>query len=111
VKAGRVKVLAVSTVQRSPTAPEVPTVAELGVQGYDFAPNIGLVAPAGTPPAIVTRMSQEIAKALKAPEVAQRFAQLDIVPVGSTPEEYAARIRTASEKYAQAVRVSGARID
>jgi tripartite-type tricarboxylate transporter receptor subunit TctC len=111
VKAGRVKVLAVSTAKRSPTAPDVPTVAELGVPGYDFAPNIGLVAPTGTPAAIVARMSQEIAKAVKTPEVAQRFAQLDIVPVGSTPEEYAARIRAASEKYAQAVKVSGARID
>jgi len=110
-KAGRVKVLAVSTAQRSPTAPDVPTVAELGVPGYDFAPNIGLVAPTGTPAAIVTRMSQEIAKALKSPEVAQRFAQLDIAPVGSTPEEYGARIRAASEKYAQAVKASGARID
>ena len=111
VKAGRVKVLAVSTIKRSPSAPDVPTVAELGVPGYDFAPEIGLLAPAGTPPAIVARVSQEVAKALKSPEVAQRFAQLDIEPVGSTPAEYAARIRAASGKYAQAVKVSGARID
>jgi tripartite-type tricarboxylate transporter receptor subunit TctC len=106
-----VKVLAVSSIKRSPSAPDVPTVAEAGVPGYDFAPEIGLLAPAGTPPAIVARMSQEVAKALKSPEVAQRFAQLDIEPVGSTPAEYAARIRAASEKYAQAVKVSGARID
>ncbi len=111
VKSGRVKVLAVSTAKRSPTAPDVPTVAELGVAGYDFAPEIGLLAPAGTPPAIVNRMAQEVAKALKSPEVAQRFAQLDIVPVGNQPAEYAAQIRAANEKYAQAVRVSGARID
>ena len=111
VKAGRVKVLAVSTAQRSPTAPDVPTVAELGVPGYDFAPNIGLLAPAGTPAAIVSRLSQEVAKALKSPEVARRFAQLDIVPIGNTPEAYAAGIRAASEKYAQAVKASGARID
>jgi tripartite-type tricarboxylate transporter receptor subunit TctC len=111
VKSGRVKVLAVSTAKRSPTAPDVPTVAELGVPGYDFAPEIGLLAPAGTPPAIVARMSQEVARALMSPEVAQRFAQLDIVPVGNTPAEYAAQIRAANEKYAQAVKVSGARID
>ena len=91
MKAGRVKVLAVSTIKRSPSAPDVPTVAELGVPGYDFAPEIGLLAPAGTPPAIVARMSQEVAKALKSPEVVQRFAQLDIEPVGSTSAEYAAR--------------------
>ena len=67
VKAGRVKLLAVSTTKRSPTAPEVPTVAELGIPGYDFAPEIGLLAPAGTPLAIIARMSQEVAKALKCP--------------------------------------------
>jgi tripartite-type tricarboxylate transporter receptor subunit TctC len=111
VKSGRVKVLAVSTARRSPTAPDVPTVAELGIPGYDFAPEIGMLAPAGTPPAIVNRMSQEVAKALKSPDVAQRFAQLDIAPVGNQPAEYAAQIRAATEKYAQAVKVSGARID
>jgi tripartite-type tricarboxylate transporter receptor subunit TctC len=111
VKAGRVKVLAVSTAQRSPTASDVPTVAELGVPGYDFAPQIGLVAPTGTPPAIVARLSQELAKAVKTPEVMQRFAQLDIEPVGSTPAEYGARTRAAAEKYREAVKVSGAHID
>jgi tripartite-type tricarboxylate transporter receptor subunit TctC len=111
VKAGRVKVLAVSTTKRSASAPDVPTVAELGVPGYDFAPEIGLLAPAGTPAAIVARMSQDVAQALKSPEVAQRFAQLDIEPAGSTPAEYAQRIQAAHEKYAQAVKVSGARID
>jgi len=110
-KAGRVRLLAVSTAARSPTAPEVPTVAELGVRGYDFAPEIGLLAPAGTPQPIIARMSQEIAKAVSAPEVRSRYAQLDIGPVGSTPEAYAAKIRAAVEKYAQAVKVSGARID
>jgi len=111
VKAGRVKLLAVSTAGRSPTAPDVPTVAELGVPGYDFAPEIGLLAPAGTPPANVARMSQEVAKALRSPEVTQRFAQLDITPVGSGPAEYEARIRAANEKYARAVKVSGAKLD
>jgi tripartite-type tricarboxylate transporter receptor subunit TctC len=111
VKSGRVKVLAVSTAARSPKAPDVPTVAELGVPGYDFAPEIGLLAPAGTPRAVIARMSQEVAKAVKSPEVAQRYAQLDIEPVGSSPDEYAAKIRSAAEKYSQAVKVSGARID
>jgi tripartite-type tricarboxylate transporter receptor subunit TctC len=111
VKAGRVKVLAVSTAQRSPTAPDVPTVAELGVPGYHFAPEIGLVAPTGTPPAVISRLSQEIAKAVKSPEVRQRFGQLDIVPVGSTPEEYGAVIRASVAKYGEAVKVSGARVD
>ena len=111
IKAGRVKVLAASTAKRATRAPDVPTVAEAAIPGYDFAPLIGLLAPAGTPPAIVARLAREINKAVNVPEVAQRFAQLDIDAVGSTPEEYGARIRSAVAKYEQAVKISGARID
>lgn len=111
VKGGKVKLLAVSSPQRSPQLPEVPTVAELGVPGYDFQPEIGVLAPAGTPPEIVARLSAEIAKAVKHPEVSQRFRQLGIEPVGSTPEAYAAVNRASYEKYARVVKVSGAKID
>jgi tripartite-type tricarboxylate transporter receptor subunit TctC len=111
VKAGRVRLLAVSTARRSPEAPEVPTVAEMGVPGYDFTPEIGVLAPAGTPPAVVQRLSAEIARATRQPEVVQRFAQLGIEAVGSTPAAYAAIIRASQEKYAKAVKISGARAD
>jgi tripartite-type tricarboxylate transporter receptor subunit TctC len=111
VKGGKVKLLAVSSPQRSPQVPEVPTVAELGVPGYDFQPEIGVLAPAGTPPEIVARLSAEIAKAVKHPEVSQRFRQLGIEPIGSTPEAYAAVNRASYEKYARVVKVSGAKVE
>ena len=72
---------------------------------------IGLLAPAGTPLAIVSRLAAEVAKAVKTPDVAQRFRQLGIDPVGNTPEAYSAQIRHDYERYGQVVRVSGAKID
>jgi tripartite-type tricarboxylate transporter receptor subunit TctC len=111
VKAGKLKLLAISTPKRSPQAPDVPTVAELGIPGYDFGPEIGVLAPAGTPPALVARISAEIAKAVKSPEVSQRYAQLGIEAVGSTPEGYSTMIRAAYERYAQVVKTSGAKAE
>jgi tripartite-type tricarboxylate transporter receptor subunit TctC len=111
VKAGRLKLLAISTPRRSAQAPEVPTVAELGVPGYDFAPEIGVLAPAGMPPGLAARIAAEIAKAVKSADVSQRYLQLGIEPVGSTPEAYGARIRAAYERYGQVVKVSGTKAE
>jgi tripartite-type tricarboxylate transporter receptor subunit TctC len=111
VKSGKVKLVAVSTAKRSSQAPEIPTVAELGVPGYDFAPEIGVLAPAGVPAAILQKLSTEIARAVKHPETAKRFSQLGIDAVGSTAAEYAAIIRASSQRYAEVVRVSGAKAD
>ncbi len=107
VKAGKVKLFAISTPRRSAQAPDVPAVAELGLPGYDFGPEIGVLAPAGMPPALLARIAAEIARAVKSPDVSQRFLQLGIEPVGSTPEAYSARIRAAYERYAQVVKASG----
>ena len=111
MKEGKVKVLAVSTSQRSPQTPEVPTVAESGVPGYEFVAEIGLLAPAGTPREIVERLAAEVAKAVKQADVAQRFTQLGIDAVGSTPEAYGAKNRVAYEKFAQIVKATGVKID
>jgi tripartite-type tricarboxylate transporter receptor subunit TctC len=111
LKAGKLKMVAVSTLKRSSEAPEVPTVAEMGVPGYDFAPQIGVVAPAGTPAAIVQKLSAEIAKASRHPDTVKRFTQLGIDAVGSTPQEYGAMIRAADQRYAEVVRVSGAKVE
>ena len=111
VKAGKVKLFAISTPRRSAQAPDVPTVAELGLPGYDFGPEIGVLAPAGMPPALLARIAAEIAKAVKSPDVSQRFLQLGIEPVGSTPEAYSARIRAAYERYAQVVKTSGTKAE
>jgi tripartite-type tricarboxylate transporter receptor subunit TctC len=111
LKAGRLKMVAVSTLKRSSEAPDVPTVAELGVPGYDFAPQIGVVAPTGTPAAILQKLSAEIAKASKHPDTVKRFTQLGIDAVGSSAQEYGAIIRAADQRYAEVVRVSGAKVE
>jgi tripartite-type tricarboxylate transporter receptor subunit TctC len=111
VKAGRLRMLAASTAKRAAEAPEVPTVAELGVAGFDFTPEIGIVAPAATPAAIVQRLAAEIARAVKDPQTVQRFVQLGIEPVGSTPAAYTALIRASYDRYARAVRISGAKVE
>jgi tripartite-type tricarboxylate transporter receptor subunit TctC len=110
-KSGKVKILAVSTPQRSPQTPEVPTVAEAGLPGYDFVAEIGLYAPAGTPHDIVGKLSAQAGRAVKQPDVVQRFKQLGIEAVGSTPEALAAQNRVNYEKYARVVKASGAKID
>lgn len=111
VKAGTLRMLAASTAKRSAEAPEVPTVVELGVAGFDFTPEIGIVAPAATPAAIVQKLSAEIARAVRHPQTTQRFAQLGIEPVGSSPAVYSALIRASYDKYARAVRISGAKAE
>jgi tripartite-type tricarboxylate transporter receptor subunit TctC len=111
VKAGKVKILAISTAQRSPQTPEVPTVAEAGIPGYEFVAEIGYYAPAGTPREIVSRLAAEAQKAVKQPEVVQRFRQLGIDPVGSTPDAYNAANRASFAKYAKVVRAAGVKIE
>ena len=111
VKAGKVKILAVSAAQRSAQTPDVPTVAESGIPGYEFLAEIGFYAPAGTPQEIVARLAAEAQKAIRQPDVAARFKQLGIDPVGSTPEAYNAANRASYRKYEQVVKASGAKIE
>jgi len=111
LKDGKVKMLAISTAKRSPQTPDVPTVAESGIPGYEFVAEIGLLAPAGTPREIVSRLSAEVAKAVKQHDVVQRFSQLGIDAVGSTPEAYAAANKADYDKYAKIVKATGAKID
>jgi len=111
IKAGSVKVFAVNTPERSPQEPNIPTFAELGVPEMDLIPEIGILAPAGTPGPMVNKLSAEIAKAVRSPDTVQRFRTLGIDPVGNSPEAYAALIRADIGKYAKAVRISGAKPD
>ena len=111
-KAGRVKLLAVNTARRSAQAPNVPTIAEAAnIEGYDYPPQIGVMAPAQTPAVIVNRVADGIAKAVRHAETQQRFTVLGIDAVGNTPADYAAQIRIDIKKYAQAVKVSGVKLD
>jgi tripartite-type tricarboxylate transporter receptor subunit TctC len=111
LKDAKVKILAISSAKRSAQTPDVPTVAEFGIPGYDFVAEIGMLAPAGTPREIIQRLAGEMAKVVKQPDVVQRFTQLGIDAVGSTPEAYATLNKSDYEKYAKLVKASGAKID
>ena len=110
VQSGRAKLLAVTSVARSAQVPEVPSVSEF-IPGYDFIAEVGLLAPAGTPAAAVSKISSEVAKAMKHPETASRLTALGLDPVGSTPEAFAALIRSNLERFAKAVKISGAKVN
>jgi len=107
-RAGKLRGLAVTSAKRSPQAPELPTIAESGVPGYDLTPWYGVLFPAGTPRAIVMRMNQEIGAILTTPEVTERFRSQGIDLVTSTPEEFSALIKSEIPKWRKVVKESGA---
>lgn len=111
IKNGNVRLLAVTTAQRSKSLPDVPTVAESGLPGYEAMPWLGLVAPAATPPAVVSRLHHELAEVLKEPEVQEKFRSLGLDIIGSTPKEFSAFLRTDIVKWAKVVKDSGAKAD
>jgi tripartite-type tricarboxylate transporter receptor subunit TctC len=111
VKAGKLRPLAVTTAKRSAAVPDLPTVAEAGVPGYDISTWYGLWAPKGTPREITERLASETAKILKLPDVRERYAALGAEPVGSTPDEFAAYCRSELTKWAKIVKESGAKAD
>lgn len=110
-KAGRVRALGVSGPRRSPALPEVPTIAEAGVPGYEATTWNGIVAPAGAPKPIIAKLNAEINQALQTPALRQRFAALGAEPVGGTPEQFGKLIRSEYAKWGDVIRRSGARID
>ena len=111
VKQGRLKALAVTTQKRSFVAPDVPTMQEAGLPGYDITSWQALFAPAGGPKEIIARLYAETAKALKAPDVAKRLEDLGLDAGGIAPEELAAIIRNDIPRLGKVVRDSGAKID
>ena len=112
IKAGKLKALAVTSAQRSAALPELPTIAEAGpVPGFDASSWFGLLAPAGTPSDIVNRVQQESAKALATPALKERLLSQGAIPGGMTPAQFAAFIAAETKKWAQVVKVSGAKVD
>lgn len=111
VKQGRLKALAVTTAKRSFVAPDVPTMQEAGLAGYDITSWQALFAPAGVPKEIIARLHAETAKALKAPDVAKKLEDLGLDAGAMTPEELGALIRTDIPRLGKVVRDSGARVD
>jgi len=109
VRGGRLTGLAVTSAQRSHIAPGIPTVAEAGLPGYEAAPWYGLAVPAGTPPEIISRLHAESVQALKRPDVKERFAATDMVPVSSAPEEFGAYMRAEVAKWGKLIRAAGLR--
>jgi tripartite-type tricarboxylate transporter receptor subunit TctC len=111
VKAGKIRPLAVSTAKRVAAVPDLPTVAEAGVPGYDINTWYGVWAPKGTPRDIVLRLQAEIVKVLALPDTRERYAGLGAEPVGSTPDEFAAYCKSELVKWAKVVKESGAKAD
>jgi tripartite-type tricarboxylate transporter receptor subunit TctC len=107
VRAGSLRVLAVTTEKRLPELPDVPTIAELGYPAYEISSWQGAFAPAGTPADIVGRLNAEIVQLLKEPEVAARIRREGAEPIGSSPEQFAARFRNEVEKWARVSKDAG----
>jgi tripartite-type tricarboxylate transporter receptor subunit TctC len=110
-RSGKLRVLAVSTPQRSALTPDIPTMADAGVPGYGFSISVGYLAPAGTPRAVVARLNEEINKALRIAEVRQALETAGIPPVGGSAEAFAKAIRGEVQQMAALVRSSGARVE
>ena len=110
-KSGKVKALAVSGARRSVGFPDLPTIAEAGVPGYEAGTWTGVIAPAGLPRPILDKLNAAINAAIRSPLFTERFAQIGDEPAGGTPEDFAELIRKDSAKWAEVVRRSGAKID
>jgi tripartite-type tricarboxylate transporter receptor subunit TctC len=114
IKAGKLKALAVTSSKRSPALPDVPTVEEAGgpeLKGYEASSWFGLLAPAGTPPDVVNRIQQEVAKSLGTPAIKEKLEAQGAIPSGNSPADFAKLIDSEHKKWAQVVKASGAKVD
>ncbi len=112
IKGGKLKAFAVTSAQRSTAMPELPTIEEAGkLKGFEASSWFGLLAPAGTPPEVVSRIQQEVAKALATPAIKEKMLAQGAIPSGNTPQEFARLIDSEITKWAQVVKVSGAKVD
>lgn len=111
VKAGKIRALAMAGTTRSPLFPDLPTIAESGVPGYDVSSWNGVVAPAGTPKEIINLLNTEIAKILRQPDVNERLSSEGSDPVSSTPEQFGAMIKADVAKWAKVIKACGAQAD
>jgi tripartite-type tricarboxylate transporter receptor subunit TctC len=111
VRAGKMKALAVTTAQRSPLAPEIPTVAEAGLPGYEQTAWFGVLAPAGTPREIIGRLNGEIIKVLNSPDVKERFGKQGVEVRTSTPEQFSTFLRSEVDRWGKVIREAGIKAD
>jgi len=110
MRSGKVRGLAVTSKERHPAAPEIPTMAEF-LPGFEASSWFGLLAPAGTPPAVIARINTEVNQWLQTAEAKEKLVAQGAVVAGGTPEQFAAHIRAETEKWAKVVKVSGAKVD
>ncbi len=107
VRAGRLRIIALTTARRSPAIPAVPTIAESGVPGYEATLWYGMLAPARTPAAAIERLNAELEKALRHPDVVAKLSSQGVEPYHSTPEKFAERIREELPKWANVIAAAG----
>jgi tripartite-type tricarboxylate transporter receptor subunit TctC len=111
IRAGKLNGLAITSAERSPLAPDLPTVAESGMPGFEGVTWFGVVAPARTPPAVVERLSREIGRVLASPDVKEKLASLGAEASPTTPQAFAEIIRADREKWARVIRAANLKID
>ena len=111
VKAGRVRGIAVSSSKRSSAIPQVPTIAESGLPGFEVVGWYGILAPARTPPAIIEQLHREFVKILQTPEIRDRLTSEGAEPVGNTPAEFTAFLKTDIARWAKVIKAAGAKLD
>ena len=111
IESGKLRALGVTTAKRSSTLPNVPTLAEAGVTGYEVSPWFAVFMPAATPKAIVSKLNKALLDAMKDPEVAKRFETIGAEPVGSTPDELAQHLARESERWTQLITERGIKLD
>jgi len=104
IQAGKLRALAVTTAKRSSTLPNVPTLAEAGLPGFDIGTWFGVLAPAATPKAVTSRLADEMRKIIQSPEFGKRMAEIGAEPIGNTPEQMAQQIKSETEKFARLVK-------
>jgi tripartite-type tricarboxylate transporter receptor subunit TctC len=108
---GKLRPLGVGTAKRVNALPDVPTISESGVPGYEMTPWVGMFAPAGTPKAIIDRLNAEVNKALKKPDIMDKLQKQGLDPWTSTPEEFDARLKSDYEKYGRLIKLTGAKVE
>ena len=111
IKGGKLKALAVTTPKRAPSMPDVPTMIESGLAGFDVSTWFGVFAPAGTPPAVVARLNETMTAALRTPEMRERLARMGAEPAPMSPAQFAELVKSELAKYQKVVKFSGARVD
>jgi tripartite-type tricarboxylate transporter receptor subunit TctC len=111
VKSGKLKPLGIGSSKRFDGLPEVPTISEAGVPGFEAGGFLGLVAPAGTPPAAVSALNAAALKSLDNPKVRERLVSLATVPMGGTPEDFGRHLRAEVEKWARVIRAGNVKVE